>query len=129
MGEKYVQEEFLGEESLSEKCGENRGGWDAGFRSPLLRYYCGKMGMYSHSTRKGFSSAILRTRQGHHAVQDAMTFVGGALEPKKRFASSGEPSRSKPCRVSFPIRGRLGPFMECLPRLNEQLVNDDKRGI
>ena len=34
MGEKYVQEEFLGEKSLV----ENRGRWDAGFRSPLLRF-------------------------------------------------------------------------------------------
>ena len=79
MGEKYVQEGFLGEESLGESLwvksmckksfwvkslwvksiwaksmctkgfwvkslwvknvGENRGRWDAGFRSPLLRYY------------------------------------------------------------------------------------------
>jgi hypothetical protein len=39
MGEKYVQEEFLGEESVGEKSlGENRVRWDAGFRSPLLRF-------------------------------------------------------------------------------------------
>jgi hypothetical protein len=54
MGEKYVQEEFLGEEPLGEKymgekfvqeeclgeksLGENTGRWEAGFRSPLLRY-------------------------------------------------------------------------------------------
>ena len=38
IGEKYVQEGFLGEESLGENLGENRGRWDAGFRSPLLRW-------------------------------------------------------------------------------------------
>ena len=30
-----VQEDFLGEKSL----GENRGRWDADFRSPLLRFH------------------------------------------------------------------------------------------
>ena len=40
MGEKYyVGEKYMGEKSVSEKSfGENRGRWDAGFRSPLLRY-------------------------------------------------------------------------------------------
>ena len=39
MGEKSVGEKYMGEKSVSEKSlGENKGRWDAGFRSPLLRY-------------------------------------------------------------------------------------------
>jgi len=72
VGEKYVQDEFLGEESLGEKymgekyvgekyVGEKSVGekymgdfffwrWDAGFRSPLLRYtdIHRNLGAYSH---------------------------------------------------------------------------------
>jgi len=40
LGEKYMGEKYMGEKSVGKKTlGENRVRWDAGFRSPLLRYF------------------------------------------------------------------------------------------